>query len=165
MRNTSWRWQRTSRPGPQPGRALADYNSPAQHAPPAVFEPATRRLDDVGRAFIEVCPRRRGLPDHGFLPRRTPTNRYELLPNLVSRRPRTGPGDAIKIRSRTRWCQPGITSRKGSALLSRPLVSRSRQDAPLAHGWGSGRRGDYTSKDTDNLSATPAATFLGLDGL
>ena len=57
---------RTSRPGPQPGHAIADYNSPAQHPPPAVFEPATRRLDDVGRAFIEVCPRRRAYLTTGF---------------------------------------------------------------------------------------------------
>ncbi len=82
----------------QPAKALAAA------APPAGFEPATRRLEDVGKAFIEVCPRLVGQRDQGFCALQTPTNGYELLPqllpNLLSRRRAKGLHDAIKMRLR-----------------------------------------------------------------
>jgi hypothetical protein len=91
-----------------PNRPLSGHKvaeKPCSGAPPAGFEPATRRLEDVGKAFTEVCPRLGGLPDQGFCALQTPTNGYELLPqllpNLLGRRLMKGLDDPIEIRFRS----------------------------------------------------------------
>ena len=94
-------------------------------APPAGFEPATRRLEDVGKAFIEVCPRRLGLPDQGFY---TPTNANKRLRTATTTATKP-PGSPTDKRPARPVVSPGLRVGRHARSISqsRHMVAPGRK--------------------------------------
>jgi hypothetical protein len=111
---------------------------------PGRFRTCDRRLEDVGKPFMEVCPYLSALPDQGFCARQTPTNGYELLPqllpNLRGRRRTKGLHGATRFGPSPMGVKPGTTSSDGSAPLSR---HRSGFRARQRDGLGAGGRREH----------------------